>query len=418
MKAAYGFSTAIRLLVKAILQSPDFLYRVELGMPSPGDAGAVPLGQYEMASRLSYLLWNSMPDDELFAAADAGERRRPEQLAAQARRMLEDDRARIACDQLPQPVARARQGRRDRKGCDPLSQLRSQRPRAHAQPRPRRSSSTWCSRRTGYLRTMLHGQLQLDERAARGLLRRGGADGRGLREGGARPGQGVRPAHASELARAAREGRPDLAGAPWHSSCAGASSARRRLLRPTTSTPRCRRRPNATTREQFAQHTADPRARAVTCSWTPSGSASSTTTRSGLWRDEEHGLPVDATGEIVLDRRPTTAFSTGRRAGSRLAESEEVRACLARNGSASARARRDEAGRCSASCRGDVRGERRQHPGAPGGAHADRCVPLPHPGRGRGTVKRLDRRTFLRGAGGDRHRPALPRDHGAQKGPW
>ena len=96
MKSAYGFPTAIRLLVKGVLQSPDFLYRVEFGMPSPTDGGAAPLGAYEMASRLSYLLWNSMPDEELLSLAEAGELSTPEQLATQARRMLEDDRARAA----------------------------------------------------------------------------------------------------------------------------------------------------------------------------------------------------------------------------------------------------------------------------------------------------------------------------------
>ena len=54
------------------------------------------ISQYELANRLSYLLWETMPDDELFEAADLGQLETEAQIEAQARRMLEDDRARAA----------------------------------------------------------------------------------------------------------------------------------------------------------------------------------------------------------------------------------------------------------------------------------------------------------------------------------
>lgn len=92
----HGFDTGIRLTLQAMLQSPHFLYRVELAL-APEDGGKVaPLSDYEMASRLSYLLWGSMPDDALFAAAAAGELSTREQVRAQAERMLADPRARDA----------------------------------------------------------------------------------------------------------------------------------------------------------------------------------------------------------------------------------------------------------------------------------------------------------------------------------
>ena len=73
--------------------SPHFLYRVDL--PGNGGGHAVrPLSDYDLASRLSYFLWASMPDDELLAHAAAGDLHQPEVLAAQARRMLRDDRVR------------------------------------------------------------------------------------------------------------------------------------------------------------------------------------------------------------------------------------------------------------------------------------------------------------------------------------
>lgn len=89
-------TTGIEMVIQAMLQSPHFLYRVEFGMAEPTHDDVVPLTSYEIASRLSYLLWNTMPDATLFDAADADELRTPEQIEAQARRMLETPRAREA----------------------------------------------------------------------------------------------------------------------------------------------------------------------------------------------------------------------------------------------------------------------------------------------------------------------------------
>jgi hypothetical protein len=90
------FEVGIQLVIQAMLQSPQFLYRVEFGTPDPVEADIVLLDDWEMASRLSYLVWGSMPDEELFSLAESGKLRTKEALEAQARRMLEDPRAREA----------------------------------------------------------------------------------------------------------------------------------------------------------------------------------------------------------------------------------------------------------------------------------------------------------------------------------
>jgi hypothetical protein len=84
----------VTLVITALLQSPNFLYLPELGDAGARDKELLPLDSYEVASRLSYFLLGSMPDDELFAAADARELRTPEQIASQARRLLKSPRAR------------------------------------------------------------------------------------------------------------------------------------------------------------------------------------------------------------------------------------------------------------------------------------------------------------------------------------
>ncbi|WP_437682133.1 DUF1592 domain-containing protein [Sorangium sp. So ce131] len=87
----YTFEDGIEWVVFSMLQSPNVLYRVELGEASAGDVTEPT--PYEMASRLSYLIWQSQPDEELTRAAAAGELGTPEQVEAQARRMLADPKA-------------------------------------------------------------------------------------------------------------------------------------------------------------------------------------------------------------------------------------------------------------------------------------------------------------------------------------
>jgi hypothetical protein len=88
------FEAAVRLTLSTMLQSPQFLYRAE-PIPIGVDEGAiVPALPYEMASRLSFFLWESVPDDDLLAAASRDELKTADQVRAQADRMLHDDRAR------------------------------------------------------------------------------------------------------------------------------------------------------------------------------------------------------------------------------------------------------------------------------------------------------------------------------------
>jgi hypothetical protein len=86
-----GFEQALKLPLKAVLASPHFLFRVEDDPKEP--AAARRLDDHELAARLSYFLWSSMPDAELSAAADQNQLRKPEVLAAQVKRMLRDPKS-------------------------------------------------------------------------------------------------------------------------------------------------------------------------------------------------------------------------------------------------------------------------------------------------------------------------------------
>ena len=84
------YKEAVSFLIEAMLQSPRFIYRIE---SQRGDGTAWPVGDHELASRISYILWGGPPDRELMRAADAGELQDRSRVESQARRMLEDPRA-------------------------------------------------------------------------------------------------------------------------------------------------------------------------------------------------------------------------------------------------------------------------------------------------------------------------------------
>jgi hypothetical protein len=92
---------AIRDSLVSILMSPDYLYRIDLvdasmgtGKATPRNAKPQPLSGYALASKLSYFLWSSMPDEALLRRAANGDLQKPDVLVAEARRMLQDERVR------------------------------------------------------------------------------------------------------------------------------------------------------------------------------------------------------------------------------------------------------------------------------------------------------------------------------------
>ncbi|RYZ02084.1 MAG: DUF1592 domain-containing protein [Myxococcales bacterium] len=86
-----AFKAGAALVIEAMLQSPYFLYRTELGAASTGSA-KVPLDSHEVAAKLALALTNTIPDEALFAAADAGKLNTPADVAEQAKRLLESSR--------------------------------------------------------------------------------------------------------------------------------------------------------------------------------------------------------------------------------------------------------------------------------------------------------------------------------------
>ncbi|MDB5309929.1 MAG: hypothetical protein JWO38_4131 [Gemmataceae bacterium] len=95
-----SFEDGIRATIKPVLVSPRFLFRVEDDRPAVGASPGVPVDDYELAARLSYFLWGTMPDEDLFRAAGKNQLTDPAGLEKEVGRMLRHDRARSLTDAL------------------------------------------------------------------------------------------------------------------------------------------------------------------------------------------------------------------------------------------------------------------------------------------------------------------------------
>ncbi len=95
-----GFEAGIEFALSAILVNPNFLFRIEQDPPGLASGSSYKVNDYELATRLSFFLWSSIPDAELLALAEKGDLSKPAVLKSQTIRMLEDPRSRSLTDQF------------------------------------------------------------------------------------------------------------------------------------------------------------------------------------------------------------------------------------------------------------------------------------------------------------------------------
>jgi hypothetical protein len=318
-----GFAAGIQLVIEAMLQSPSFLYKVELGMPSAGDA-AVPLSQYEIATRLSYLLWGTMPDQELFAAADAGKLATGADVGAQARRMLADARARDAI----------RSFHRNWLGLEALDAVNKDQ-----KLYPGFKGATLRRETEAFVEHVIFdgaGDLRTLLTAPYTMMNRDVATHYGIKgpAGDALVRVDLDPArHAGIVTQG---GWLSLAAKPDATSpvLRGKHVLERFMCRDVLPQPQDVPiilpdvDPNATLREKFAQHTADPQCKACHVSMDPLGFAFEHYDAVGRWRDKENGLPIDATATIVGSRDMNGPIDGAVALARKLGDSEQVRECV------------------------------------------------------------------------------------------
>lgn len=339
--ASWGFDEALQLLLQTFLQSPQLLYRTESAQVEPAAAGteapssgssigaapnpkALALDSYQIASRLSYLLWNTLPDGELFALADSGQLADVEIVREQARRMIADERARgTVADFYQQWLGMSGFAglTRDLPG-SPTDAFN-----ASWQGSLERFVQHTFWDEGGNVKALLGSQTVFLDAPLASLY-------------GMEPGAGF-----SSYQDPTRSGiltQPSLMALLAHAD-QSAPVQRGKFVReqvlckplppppPDVDTTPPDPDPGATTRERFRQHSADARCASCHSLLEGVGFGLEAFDQFGRFRTEEYGIPVDATGNLLATGDPAMegGFDGAAELAGKFAESPQVEACLA-----------------------------------------------------------------------------------------
>ena len=334
--ASWGFDEALQLLLQTFLQSPQLLYRTESAQVEPAAAGsdtaasvasntpAVALDSYQIASRLSYLLWNTLPDAELFALADTGQLADVEIVREQARRMIEDERARVTVADFYQQWL----------GMSGFAGLTRDLPGSATDA----FNASWKGSlerfvqhtfwdEGGNVQALLGSQTVFLDAPLASLYGVEPADGFTSYQDPNRAGILTQPALMALLAHADQS-------APVQRG----KFVREQVLckplpppPPDVDTTPPDPDPGATTRERFRQHSADARCASCHSLLEGVGFGLEEFDQFGRFRTEEYGIPVDATGNLLATGDPAMegGFDGANELAAKFAESPQVEACLA-----------------------------------------------------------------------------------------
>ena len=326
-RAAASFADGVRLSVTAMLQSANFVYHLELPAAA-GNASVALLDSYQLASRLSYGLWNTMPDDALLRAAEEGRLASSEGLRGEAERLLDDDRAADAIasfhTQWLHLDTLATVGKDAQLYPEFDGALRQ------AMLRETLGFADYVIRRgDGKLNTLLTAPFTFADGP---LLALYGA------EPGAAPGQ---PVALNPKERAGLLTQAAFLSANAHrdqsSPIRRGLAVRQNVLCQMLPDPPANVNntppapaPGATTRERFVEHTRDPSCAGCHTLIDPVGFAFENYDAIGRYRTLDNGLPVDAQGELSRVDEATHPVQGAVEMAHVLAESQDVRNCVAR----------------------------------------------------------------------------------------
>ncbi len=324
----WDYPTAIRLVIQTALQSPHFLYRMEFGKSDPAHPGVMKLDGYEMASRLSYLFWGSMPDDALFAAADNDELATPEQIAAQAKRLLADPRAKQVVEDFHTQWLG-------------LTILDTTTKDATYYPTfTPAMKATWEQETLSFVNHVIfdgEGDLATLLSAPYTMANKDVAAYYGLANGPT--GSAFEKVDLDAKQRAGILTQPALMGAYGHADQTAPVQrgrfVRERLLCQIVAPPPANVNavppavdPNVTLRERFKQHEKDPFCASCHHLMDPIGFGFEHYDSIGAWRSKEAGKPVNATGDIVDSEDADGKFDGAIELAHRLVGSNEVHDCM------------------------------------------------------------------------------------------
>lgn len=325
---AYGYNDAARVVIEAILQSPQFLYHWELGTPQKagGDNGAVALSPDQAAARLSYFLWGSMPDDTLFAAVDAGQLASGGDIEKQARRLLADPRAADAVwrfasewleiDKLPS-IAK-----------DPTAYPTFNADLQTSMGQETRAFVKWAVLDDGHFDTLMTSSQSFINASLATLYGVKGVSGSSLTKVTLDPTQRMgiltQPSFLATQA-STYESHPVKRGKEiWvHVACGAMAPP------PMNVPPPGPLAPNLTNRQRFDAHAMNSCAKGCHDILDPPGFAFENYDGIGRWRTTDQGAAVDASGSTTLPKGTAVSFKNALDLIKGLSQADEVRRCFA-----------------------------------------------------------------------------------------
>jgi len=323
-RTTYDFSTGIQMAMQVMLQSPAFLYRVETGLLPEGGAAYARLTGWEMASRLSYMLWSSMPDDALLAAAEAGQLSTADQIAVQARRMLADPKARQAVANFHQQWLKLDKIDRLEKDATVFPSFQPElRPLLRAETATFIDFVIWDDR--GDLQTLLSASYSFRNSALSQFYGEPGPSGDTFQRVELNPARrlGILT-HAGILALTSKSNQT--------SPVQRGKFVREQLLcdqlpppPPGVAATPPALDPTLTTRQRFAAHSQNPACAGCHQLMDPVGFGLENFDGVGKWRAEENGIAIDASGTVI--NSDVGAYSGPTDLAQKLATSDKVRAC-------------------------------------------------------------------------------------------
>jgi Protein of unknown function (DUF1592)/Protein of unknown function (DUF1588)/Protein of unknown function (DUF1595)/Protein of unknown function (DUF1585) len=317
----------IELVLQAMLQAPRFLYRVELGTDSVVGTTAVALSGYELATRLSYALWDSAPDDVLLQAAENGALATPEGRKTVLKTMLDDARGQRALQRFLERWLHLPQLSDVVKDATLFPEWNGSPLRAALQTQAERFLDDTVGRQGGHLRALLTSStvfVNADLTSYYGVKDTGDWHALELTDGKA-SGVLTLPAWLSMMAKPA-ESSPIYRG----------KFVREALLCQILPAPPANipKPPEVTkavsTRQRLAQHETDAACSGCHRLMDPIGFGFENYDAIGRYRDKDADLTIDDRGELLSTQQLDGEFHGVRELGDKLADSAEVQECMVR----------------------------------------------------------------------------------------
>jgi hypothetical protein len=326
--AETSYEYGIELLLRGMLQSPRFLYRVEIGTSRAVSERAVELSSHELAARLSYLVWESLPDAELRRAADDGSLAAPGAMADQLARMLEDPRGAPLVRRFLESFTHLGSVDGAVKDVEMFPHWQAPEFRRALQDQARSFFDHVLGEEGGRLRALLTSQALFVNGT---LAEFYGADAASDAFELLQPTSGTASGLLTLPAVLALTAKPDESSPIYRGKFVREALLCQQLPAPPANVPKPPEvEPDVSTRERLSQHEVDPACSGCHRMLDPIGFGFEHYDAIGRYRTSDGGKPVDARGELWATRDIDGAFEGVVELGERLAGSEEVQECVAR----------------------------------------------------------------------------------------